>query len=48
MEGQGDVHDTPIEVATSFAASMGMALYENDVEMEVRVRWLTFGCFVFH
>jgi len=48
MEGLGDSNDTPIEVATSFAASMGMALYENDVEMEDRVRRSTFGCYVFH
>ena len=38
MEHVNDVHDTPIEVATSFAASLGMALYQNDVEMEDRVR----------
>jgi len=38
MEGLGDSSDTPIKVATSFTASVGMALYENDVEMEDRVR----------
>ena len=38
MEGLDDPSDTPIEVATSFAVSMGMALYKNDVEMEDRVR----------
>ena len=38
MEVVSEVHDTPIEVATSFAASLGMALYQNDVEMEDRVR----------
>jgi len=37
MDGCGDANDTPIEVATSFAASLGMALYQNDVEMEDRV-----------
>ena len=40
MEDVSEVHDTPIEVATSFAASLGMALYQNDVEMEDRVRIL--------
>jgi len=38
MEIVSDVHNTLIEVATSFAASLGMALYQNDVEMEDRVR----------
>jgi len=44
MEGLGDPSDTLIEVATSFAASMGMALYKNNVKMEDRVRRSTFGC----
>jgi len=47
MEGLGDRNDTPIEVATSFAALLGMALYQNDVEMEDRVGYLVFECLIF-
>ena len=35
MEVVSEVHDTPIEVATSFAVSLGMALYQNDVEHQL-------------
>jgi len=43
MEGINDSNDTPIEVATSFAASLGIALYQNDVEMEDMVGNLSYG-----
>jgi len=43
MEGVNDHNDTPIEVATSFAASLGMALYQNDIKMEDRVGDLSYG-----
>jgi len=37
MEDVDDRYNTPIDISTGFAASLGMALYEQDVVMEDRV-----------
>ena len=47
MEDVDPHHDLPVDVATSFAASIGMALYQNDVEMEDRVGYLVFEYLIF-